>query len=35
VPKTAIALQAAPYTRVFDASQSEEANRYLNSPYLD
>ncbi len=34
VPKTAIALQAAPYTRVFNASQSEEANRYLNSPYF-
>lgn len=34
VPKTAIALQAAPYTRVFNASQSEEANRYLNSLYF-
>ncbi|WP_202977634.1 hypothetical protein [Parasedimentitalea marina] len=35
VPKTAIAVQAAPYTRVFNASQSEEANRYSNSPYFD
>ncbi|NIZ62366.1 hypothetical protein DL239_15445 [Sedimentitalea sp. CY04] len=34
VPKTAIALQAAPYTRVFDASQSREANQYLSSAYF-
>lgn len=33
VPKTATALNAALYTRVFDACPTEEASRYLKSPY--
>lgn len=32
-PKTAIAMNAALYTRVFDAQATEEASRYLKSPY--
>ena len=33
VPKTAAAMNAAFYTRVFDARVTEEASRGLNSPY--
>jgi hypothetical protein len=32
-PKTAAKLNAAFYTRVFDASVAEAASRGLNSPY--
>ncbi|MFD2204178.1 YdhR family protein [Kiloniella antarctica] len=32
-PETAKKLNAAFYTRVFDANATEEASRYLNSPY--
>lgn len=33
VPKTAAKLRAAPYTRVFDATVTEAANRHLASPF--
>ena len=32
-PKTAAKMNAAFYTRVFDANATEEASRFLNSPY--
>ncbi|MFT7633959.1 MAG: hypothetical protein ACI87E_005018 [Mariniblastus sp.] len=32
-PKTALKMNAAFYTRVFDATLTEEASRYLNSPF--
>lgn len=32
-PKTAATLNAALYTRVFDANATEDASRFLNSPY--
>ncbi len=33
IPKTALNMNAAFYTRVFDATAAEEASRYLNSPF--
>lgn len=32
-PATALKMNAASYTRVFDANATEKASRYLNSPY--
>lgn len=32
-PKTAVKLNAASYTRIFDASVTEEASRQMNSPF--
>ena len=34
-PKTAAKMNAAFYTRVFDADITEEASRQMNSPYYD
>jgi hypothetical protein len=34
-PETAVKLNAALYTRVFDANVTEEASRYLKSPYYE
>jgi len=34
-PKTALKMNAASYTRVFDANAAEAASRYLNSPYYN
>lgn len=34
-PKTAAKMNAAFYTRIFDAAVTEEASRFLNSPFYD